>query len=133
MLDTAAAFPDMVAGAIIENTFVSLESLVPNVMPALPPVLVKLLLSERWDAAKAIPKIPKDTPILFLSGKRDELVPQAQMLALRELRLRGGGKYSWREFPEGTHNDTYVAPAYWEEIGLWLYEELEGKEKADVE
>ncbi|KLT44985.1 alpha/beta-hydrolase [Cutaneotrichosporon oleaginosum] len=130
VLDTAAAFPDMVSGAIIENTFVSLESLVPSVMPMLPPLLVRLLLSERWDAATAIPKIRKDTPILFLSGRRDELVPQAQMLALRELRRRTGGKCRWREFPEGTHNDTYVAPSYWEEIGAWLREEVEG-EKAE--
>ncbi|BEJ17657.1 hypothetical protein CspHIS471_0610580 [Cutaneotrichosporon sp. HIS471] len=122
---------NMVSGVIIENTFVSLESLVPHVMPV-PPFLVNLLLSERWDAAKALPKIPKSTPILFLSGRRDELVPQAQMLALRELRLRQGGKCCWREFPHGTHNDTYVAPAYWDEIGVWLREEIEGGEKDKV-
>ncbi|BEI88559.1 uncharacterized protein CcaverHIS019_0112770 [Cutaneotrichosporon cavernicola] len=131
VLDTAAAFPDMVSGVIIENTFVSLASLVPHVMPV-PPILVNLLLSERWDAAKALPKIPKSTPILFLSGRRDELVPQAQMLALRELRLRQGGKCCWREFPHGTHNDTYVAPAYWDEIGDWLRKEIEGGEKEKV-
>lgn len=127
VLDTAAAFPDMVAGIIIENTFVSLETLVPHVMPAIPQLLVSLLLSERWDAGKVMPKIPKATPVLFLSGKRDELVPQGQMIKLRE--LRGDGKYRWHEYPQGTHNDTYVTPQYWEDIGEWLNDEITGKSK----
>lgn len=127
VLDTAAAFPDMVSGIIIENTFLSLETLVPHVMPALPQLLVSLLLTERWNASKAMPKIPKTTPILFLSGKRDELVPQGQMIKLRE--LRGDGKYRWREYPEGTHNDTYVAPKYWADIGEWLSDEISGPPK----
>ncbi|GMK57417.1 hypothetical protein CspeluHIS016_0402510 [Cutaneotrichosporon spelunceum] len=128
-LDTAAAFPDMVAGVIVENTFTSLAALVPHVMPV-PPLLVRLLLSERWDALAALPKIPAKTPILFLSGRRDELVPQAHMRDLRDLRQRLGGRGRWREFADGSHNDTYVVPAYWDEIGAWLREEIEGdKEK----
>lgn len=119
----------MVSGLIIENTFVSLASLVPHVMPALPPLLVNLLLTERWDAAKAMPLIPKDTPVLFLSGKRDELVPQAQMIQLRELREKRGGKYRWKEIPQGTHNDTYIDPEYWIEIGVWLDEEIVGQKE----
>ncbi|WOO77310.1 Protein bem46 [Vanrija pseudolonga] len=123
-LDTAAAYPDMVSGVIVENTFLSLTTLVPHVMPVIPKPVVSLLLSDPWDATKTLPLIPKDTPILFLSGKQDQLVPQPQMLALRK--LRGDGKYRWREF-DGTHNDTYLAPAYWSEIDRWLKQEVEGE------
>lgn len=112
----------MVSGVIVENTFLSLTSLVPHVMPVIPKPVVSLLLSDPWDATKTLPLIPKDTPILFLSGKQDQLVPQPQMLALRK--LRGDGKYRWREF-DGTHNDTYLAPAYWSEIDRWLKQEIE--------
>lgn len=45
------------------------------------------------------------------------------MIALRN--LRGQGKYTWREF-DGEHNDTFLAPGYWEEVGKWLREEIEG-------
>lgn len=122
-IDTAAAYPDMVSGVILENTFMSLTSLVPHVMPALPQLLVSVLLSERWDASKTLPLIPAKTPILFLSGRQDGLVPPAQMKALRALREKRGGVFTWREF-DGTHNDTYMAPAYWIEIAQWLQDEV---------
>jgi fermentation-respiration switch protein FrsA (DUF1100 family) len=108
---------------IVENTFVSLTSLVPHVMPFIPLLLVRLLLSEKWDAAKTISLIPATTPMLFLSGKQDQLVPQSQMLALRA--LRGDGRLRWCEF-DGTHNDTYLNPGYWIEIRIWLEQEIEG-------
>lgn len=116
----------MVSGVIIENTFVSLTELVPCVMPALPPVLVNLLLTERWDARKAMKLIRGDMPVLMLSGIRDEIVPQSQMKELRK--IRGEGKVRWKEF-DGSHNDTYVVAGYWEEIGQWIQEEIIGKKE----
>lgn len=80
-----------------------------------------------------MPKVPSSTPMLFLSGKRDALVPPSQMRALRD--LRGEGKARWREF-DGEHNDTCLIPEYWEEVGKWLCEEVEGRgedEKASLE
>ena len=94
-------------------------------MPQLPKVLLPLLLTEHWDAAKTIPHIPPSTPVLLLSGKRDQLVPPSQMVKLRE--LRGQGKMRWREF-DGEHNDTFLAKGYWDEVALWLKEEIEGLE-----
>jgi fermentation-respiration switch protein FrsA (DUF1100 family) len=111
-----------VSGVIIENTFLSLPSLIPHVLPQLPKFLLPILLTEHWDAAGSIPHIPPATPILFMSGKRDALVPPAQMKALKQ--LRGEGKSRWREF-DGEHNDTFLAKGYWEEVGLWLQEEIE--------
>lgn len=96
-------------------------------MPFIPEFLVRLLLKDTWDATKVLPLIPATTPILFLSGKQDGLVPPAQMHALR--RLRAKGQFTWREF-DGTHNDTCMAPGYWVEIGLWLKKEIE---KSDPE
>ena len=79
-----------------------------------------------------MPKIPSTTPMLFLSGRQDALVPPSQMKALKE--LREDGKARWREF-DGEHNTTCLIPEYWEEIGRWLREEVEGPEgeKADLE
>lgn len=68
-----------------------------------------------------MPHIPAKTPILFLSGKRDQLVPPSQMRALKE--LRGDGRARWREF-DGEHNDTFLAKGYWDEVALWLKEEI---------
>lgn len=113
----------MVSGIVVENTFVSLTELVPCVMPALPPLLVNVLLTERWDARKAMKQIRKDMPMLMLSGIRDEIVPQAQMKELKALRI--DGRVSWKEF-NGTHNDTYVYPGYWEAIEQWIDEEVIG-------
>lgn len=90
-------------------------------MPQIPKFTLPFLLTEKWDAAKALPHIPATTPILFLSGRRDELVPPAQMKALRQLRTEG--KARWREF-EGSHNDTFLAKGYWDEVALWMKEEV---------
>ena len=91
-------------------------------MPQLPSFLLPLLLTERWDASTCLPHISPKLPILFLSGKRDALIPPAQMARLYE--LRGDGKKRWKEL-DGEHNDTYLAKGYWEEIGDWLKEEVE--------
>lgn len=95
-------------------------------MPFIPATLVKILLSDTWDASVTLPRVRASTPMLFLSGKQDELVPPAQMKALRDLRASQKGKSRWREL-DGTHNDTYVNPAYWVEIEKWLKEEIEGQ------
>jgi fermentation-respiration switch protein FrsA (DUF1100 family) len=112
------------AGVIIENTFLSISSLVPHVMPQIPRFLLPILLTERWDAAHSIPHIPPQTPVLMLSGTRDALVPPSQMKELRTLRERDG-MVRWREF-DGEHNDTYLAAGYWAEVEIWLKELVDG-------
>lgn len=94
----------------------------------LPNFLIQLLLSDRWDATKIMSKVPVTTPMLFLSGKQDTIVPQPQMIALRA--LRGQGRKEWREF-DGTHNDTYLSPSYWSTIQMWLEREIVGSEKLE--
>jgi predicted esterase len=62
----------------------------------------------------------------MLSGRRDALVPPAQMAELRRLREQNGGKVTWREF-DGEHNDTYLAEGYWAAVESWLKEFIHGE------
>nr|ODN94582.1 BEM46 family protein [Cryptococcus depauperatus CBS 7855] len=127
-LYAASKHRDIVAGVIVENTFLSLQTLIPLVLPQLPKILLPILLTEHWDAHDTMPNIPSTTPVLFLAGRRDELVKPSQMIALRGLRAEG--RTRWRDF-DSEHNDTCVQPEYWEEIGKWLREEVEEKGKVE--
>lgn len=69
-------------------------------------------------------KVPQTTPMLMISGSRDELVPPAQMVQLKELREKGAGKLRWK-LVDGGHNDTFMSKGYWEEVGEWLNEEFD--------
>lgn len=76
-------------------------------MPALS--RVAFLCHQKWDSASKLARVPARTPILMLSGLRDEVVPPAHMRELeRILRApvvgtRRPGKMV--EFPEGTHSE----------------------------
>ena len=76
---------------ILENTFLSLPRLVPSALPVLGPFA--FLCHQKWDSASKIPLIPAETPMLLLSGVRDEVVPREHMRGLWELvekRVPGG-------------------------------------------
>ncbi|KAL7423268.1 bem46 protein, variant [Cryptotrichosporon argae] len=130
-LYAASAFPDLVSGIIVENTFLSLTRLVPYILPYVPAFLLPVLLTERWDARTTVPLIPERTPFLMLSGIHDRLVPPAEMRALRALREERAD-VSWTEV-EGEHNDTYLKPGYWEAVRDWLEREIEGKQVGKAE
>jgi len=57
---------------ILENTFLSIAKMIPNVMPAAR--VLTPLCHEYWKSEEMIPQIT-DVPVLFLSGLRDEIVP----------------------------------------------------------
>jgi fermentation-respiration switch protein FrsA (DUF1100 family) len=114
---------DQVAGIIIENTFLSLETLVPSILPQIPKAILPILLTERWDSHLALARIPASTPMLMISGSRDELVPPSQMKQLKELREGQMGKLRWK-MVDGGHNDTFMGKGYWEEVEAWLLEEF---------
>ncbi|WVQ80722.1 hypothetical protein IAT38_002827 [Cryptococcus sp. DSM 104549] len=114
---------DLVSGIILENTMLSLQSLIPLVVPQIPRLLLPILLTEHWDAGKTMPTIPLTTPVLLLAGTRDSLVKPPQMKALRQMRGTNS-RTRWREF-NGEHNDTWMQPGYWDEVGQWLKEEVE--------
>jgi len=124
-IDLISKNPDKIAGLVLENTFTSLPSLIPHTLPLLGPLA--FLCHQKWDSISKVPVIPSTTPILMLSGLRDEIVPKDQMrilyqaLAKRDERTTTGGKEykaglehtKYLEFPDGGHNDTCVQEGYW--------------------
>jgi fermentation-respiration switch protein FrsA (DUF1100 family) len=61
-----------IVGLILENTFLSMRSLIPSVIP--PAKYLTLLCHQVWPSETVIPTIT-EVPILFLSGQQDEIVP----------------------------------------------------------
>lgn len=105
-----------ISGLILENTFTSLPSLIPHALPLLSPFA--FLCHQKWDSISKVPKIPPETPILMLSGLKDEIVPKEQMRSLFEAFAKrgetttsGGKEYKtgiervkYLEFPQGGHS-----------------------------
>ncbi|KAH7908133.1 Alpha/Beta hydrolase protein [Hygrophoropsis aurantiaca] len=124
----ASRNPSEIAALILENTFTNLPRLVPSALPLLAPLA--FLCHQKWDSASKIPLIPRTTPILMLSGVRDEVVPRQHMQELWEIVSRrqgaksteegisqdsqiGRGKSKFIEFERGSHNDTCMQQGYW--------------------
>jgi hypothetical protein len=82
-VDLASKNTNSVQGLILENTFMTLPSLVPTALPILSPF--SFLCHQKWDSAKKLPGIPATTAILMLSGLRDEVVPKEQMKGLWDI------------------------------------------------
>ena len=61
-----------IVGLILENTFLSMRSLIPSILP--PAKYVTYLCHQVWSSESVIPSITA-VPILFLSGLQDEIVP----------------------------------------------------------
>ncbi|KAF8880674.1 Alpha/Beta hydrolase protein [Infundibulicybe gibba] len=149
-IDLASRNPTKISALILENTFTSLPSLVPHVMPLLSSV--SFLCHQKWDSISKIPLIPASTPILMLSGEKDQIVPAAHMRALWEVvQKRGPGKRDeggaraggvavskYMGFPHGTHNDTCVQTGYWLAVAEYVAKfvpksESGGKAEGDEE
>lgn len=131
-----------IAALILENTFLSIRSLIPrfvsrfydysNSISILPPAkYLAMLCHQIWPSNEVLPRI-RDVPVLFLSGLRDEIVPYvarkghaaltlaraAHMKALHEL-CQSDNKV-WQEFGEGTHNDTVAQAGYFESVSDFI-------------
>ncbi|KJA22504.1 hypothetical protein HYPSUDRAFT_40881 [Hypholoma sublateritium FD-334 SS-4] len=131
-IDLASRNASKITALILENTFTSLPSLVPHALPALGPLA--FLCHQKWDSAAKIPLIPPTTPVLMLSGARDDLVPREHMRALWEAvarrgekRTAGGVEYKvglerarYVEFEGGGHNDTCTQPGYWSAVSDFI-------------
>ncbi|KAH9925971.1 Alpha/Beta hydrolase protein [Fomitopsis serialis] len=141
-IDLASRNPAAIRALVLENTFLSLPRLVPSAFPVLGPI--SFLCHQKWDSASKVPLIPRDIPILMLSGVRDEVVPHEHMKDLWEVVQKrtlagkgaggeevhdgmrvheawGRGGYSkFMEFERGTHNDTCVQQGYWSTIAEFI-------------
>ncbi|KAG9105162.1 hypothetical protein FRC07_009556, partial [Ceratobasidium sp. 392] len=82
----ASQYSASISALIVENTFMTLPSLIPTVMPVAAPLA--FLCHQVWDSASAARSLPTTVPVLLLSGLADELVPPAQMQGLYDI-LRG--------------------------------------------
>lgn len=108
----ASSNDELIEALIVENTFLSIPKVVPNVLPWLGPLV--FLCTEKWETEILISSINSKLPILFLSGSRDELVPPRHMTRLYKLSKSENKQFE--KFQKGTHNDTTIQPEYWEVI-----------------
>lgn len=102
----------LISGLVLENTFLSIPKLIPNVLPLLSPL--SFLCTEKWESERLIRHLPRDIPVLFLSGKKDELVPPSHVESLYDLCPSETKQLA--EFDDGMHNDTIIQPAYWSQV-----------------
>ncbi|KAK8205623.1 bem46 protein, variant [Zalaria obscura] len=96
-----------VKALVLENTFLSIQKMIPSVMPAAK--FLAPLCHQVWPSEKMLPQI-KDIPILFLSGLRDEIVPPSHMKKLYDI-CQSKDKV-WKELPHGDHNNTVAESGY---------------------
>lgn len=100
-----------VAGVIVENTFTNIAEMVDHLMPVIAP-LKGLVLRIRWDSMSIVPKL--NTPVLYLAGASDELVPHDHMIRL--YKATGLSKLvKIHVIKDGTHNETWIKGGneYW--------------------
>lgn len=75
--------------------------MIPHVIPPVKPFT--FLCTEIWPSVKSITRIPSTTPVLFLSGRKDELVPPAHMDKLYA--LCKSERKVWKSIQDGTHSE----------------------------
>jgi abhydrolase domain-containing protein 13 len=107
------------AGIIVENTFLSIRHMVDHLMPLVAP-LKDLILRIGWNSNRLAPILT--TPILYLAGAKDQLVPHSHMLELYQQSLTSSRFARIHVIESGTHNETWMqgGKAYWDSIQRFL-------------
>jgi abhydrolase domain-containing protein 13 len=108
-IDMAFRNQERISGLVLENTFLSLPKLVPSVLPYATPFIP--FLTSKWDSETLISQIKTESlPVLFLSGRVDELIPPLHMDEL--FRLCGSKVDSEKQsrkimqnFSDGSHSE----------------------------
>ncbi|PVZ96634.1 hypothetical protein BB558_007440 [Smittium angustum] len=115
-IDTAYRYKEIDA-MIVENTFTSLPDVVEHLFPYV--WFIRYFIKDSWESKSKIGSI--SVPMLFLSGKKDSLVPPKHMLELVTIARNNGGKFkvTSEEFEDGDHNDTCAQKGYFEAIQRW--------------
>ncbi len=93
------------AGIIVENTFLSISSMVDQLMPLVAP-LKFLILRMDWGNEKLAPLV--NIPVLYLAGDKDELVPHDHMLKLFKCSSKASDYAQIHIIRGGTHNDSWM-------------------------
>ncbi|KAJ4490029.1 alpha/beta-hydrolase [Lentinula aciculospora] len=135
-IDLASRNPDKISGLIIENTFLS----IPLVAEKIPGIRhLTFFINQRWESYKRILEIPKEIPILMLSGMLDTVVSPKHMFRLWKLSARRGerketqppaqeeedegldhGNDMFERIYRGTHADTWTQSGYWSTVRAFL-------------
>lgn len=105
---------DRIRGVILENTFTSVADMTGSLWAPLRHI--KQLFSSQWNSIGRIDDCK--SPLLFVSGLADELVPHTMMQQLFE-NCDPEFKHMVR-FPYGTHNETWCEGNYYQHIMLFI-------------
>mmetsp|Transcript_7036 Transcript_7036/g.6674 ORF Transcript_7036/g.6674 Transcript_7036/m.6674 type:complete len:389 (-) Transcript_7036:93-1259(-) len=108
-----------IAGVIVENTFVSIAEMVDHIMPLVAPIK-SLILRIGWDSGSVVPELK--SPVLYLAGDDDQLVPHSHMQKLYELSRKSSIYTKMHIVNGGTHNETWVQGGrkYWEAMHFFI-------------
>lgn len=103
-----------IAGVIVENTFLSIASMVDTLMPYIAPFKA-LILRIGWHSERIVPHLT--VPVLYLAGARDELVPHNHMLDLYK-NTKASRYLKMHIIENGTHNESWLQGGtdYWTEM-----------------
>eukprot|EP00924_Labyrinthula_sp_SR-Ha-C_P013841 snap_masked-scaffold_5-processed-gene-15.44-mRNA-1 protein AED:0.06 eAED:0.06 QI:0/0/0/0.33/1/1/3/0/288 len=113
---------DKIKGLIVENTFSSIKDIALVLFPFLKPferILKPPVLTEVWDNYEKMQSI-KPKKMMFVSGRKDELIPPAQIDSLIATRKRCGFEDDLFFVLNGMHNDTPI------KAGIEYYRRLLG-------
>lgn len=93
------------AGILVENTFLSIGTMVDQLMPLIAPLKFFVLRMD-WGNDRIAPTIR--TPVLYLAGDADELVPHNHMQRLFEYSSKSSIYNKMHIIKGGTHNDSWM-------------------------
>lgn len=120
----AADNQDKIKALIVENTFLSVEDMVPQVLPPLGALIgtgkpLNCLVTNKWRNVAEIERLT-DMPLLLMASVRDEMVPFEQMQRLHAAVVTS--HCSWVEFPRSRHMDAYVREPdlYWSALQQFM-------------
>ncbi|KAL7749270.1 hypothetical protein RI367_005422 [Sorochytrium milnesiophthora] len=114
-----------VQALIVENTFTSISDMLRHLYPRHTPYHhLSPFLRHRWDSLQAMPQLvarmserAQPMHLAFISGERDEMIPQAMMRRLYTAAMHAQPPNSqvhirWHSVPLGLHNLTWKQSAY---------------------
>ena len=116
-LDLLARNRDLIMGCIVENTFTDLITLHRIVFPLFRGL--SHMISDPWDNLASLSQVGDRymPPMLFLSGRQDQLIPPWMMDKLYEKAkslARSGTQIMKKEFPTGRHIFMDILPGYYD-------------------
>jgi abhydrolase domain-containing protein 13 len=122
LAEYAAQHGISIAGVITENTFTSISSMVDHLMPFLTPIK-PFVLKIGWNSGKIVPTLT-NTPMLFLVGAKDELVPPTHSRDLYTAATKSSAHnlVQMHVIADGTHNESWTlgGPEYWDAIRAFM-------------